>query len=70
MYVSTAKHSIRLKLVNKKSVTTKNVGQLDRRVDVQTNVVQSDPYVSPCFAGDTIIDKESVGKRLKEKKFE
>ena len=44
MHVSPAKHSYG-------SVTD---GRTDRQTDGQTDDGQSDPYVSLCFAGDTI----------------
>ena len=44
MHVSPAKHSYA-------SVTD---GRTDRRTDRRTDDGQSDPYVSLCFAGDTI----------------
>ena len=44
-------------LWNIKTFTTKKMPLLDRKTDGQTAAWQSDPYVLPCFAGDSKICK-------------
>ena len=57
MHVSPAKHSSGGVTDGRTDGRTDR--QTDRRTDRQTDDGQSDPYVSLCFAGDTIKHKKS-----------
>ena len=46
----------RLRNIAFESVTEKCDRRIDRQMDEQTDDGQSDPYVSLCFAGDTMTD--------------